>query len=120
MRLWIARLPVLVMSVGIFWVSNQAVTVPQPFSYADKLYHLLAYAVYGWSLVLAVRTFPLTSRQRMILALTIGFLFAASDELHQAFIPGRTADVLDWLADALGIVCAIVLTIVRNERACAK
>ncbi|GIV56225.1 MAG: antibiotic resistance protein VanZ [Candidatus Kapaibacterium sp.] len=120
MRLLVARLPVLVMSAGIFWVSNQSVTVPQPFSFADKLYHVLAYAVYGWTLLLALRTFPLASRQQVVLALTIGFLFAALDELHQAFIPGRTADLLDWVADAVGIAGAVVLTIVGKERACTK
>ena len=120
MRLWVARLPVLVMSAGIVWVSNQSVTVPQPFSFADKLYHVLAYAVYGWTLLLALRTFPLASRQQLVLALSIGFLFAASDELHQAFVPGRTADLLDWVADAVGIACAVGLTIVRKEHACPK
>lgn len=108
------------MSVGIFLVSHQSMTVPQPFSLADKLYHLLAYAVYGWSLVLAVRTFPLTRLQQAIITLSLGFLFAASDEIHQAFIPGRSADVIDWIADAVGIACAVVLTFVWNARVCAK
>jgi len=30
-------------------------------------------------------------------------VFAASDEIHQAFVPGRETDVMDWLADVAGI-----------------
>jgi VanZ family protein len=35
-------------------------------------------------------------------------VYGASDEFHQRFVPGRTADVLDWLADSLG-ACAFVI-----------
>jgi VanZ family protein len=37
--------------------------------------------------------------------------FGASDEFHQAFVPGRTADVADWMADTLGAaIGALVAT----------
>lgn len=36
-------------------------------------------------------------------------IFAISDELHQSFIPGRTASVYDFLADVLGILIALLL-----------
>ena len=32
----------------------------------------------------------------------IAAVYAASDEWHQSFVPGRTADVADWFADAAG------------------
>ncbi|MCE8429709.1 MAG: VanZ family protein [Candidatus Methanoperedens sp.] len=31
-------------------------------------------------------------------------LFAALDEVHQAFVHGRDANIMDWLADAVGIL----------------
>ena len=29
-------------------------------------------------------------------------LYAATDEIHQSFVPGRDADVRDWFADTIG------------------
>jgi VanZ family protein len=36
-------------------------------------------------------------------------MYAASDEWHQSFVPGRFADVGDWIADTLGAAVAIGL-----------
>ena len=38
-----------------------------------------------------------------VLAVFISVLYAASDELHQSFVPGRTASTGDVLVDALGV-----------------
>ena len=35
-------------------------------------------------------------------AIVIGALYAASDEWHQAYVPGRFADIFDWLTDLAG------------------
>jgi VanZ family protein len=40
--------------------------------------------------------------------LVIGVLYAVSDEIHQAFVPGRTPSVLDIGMDGLGLVMGIV------------
>jgi len=36
-------------------------------------------------------------------------LYAASDELHQAFVPGRAAQLSDYFIDLTGIVLALIL-----------
>jgi VanZ family protein len=40
--------------------------------------------------------------------LVIGVLYAVSDEIHQAFVPGRTPSLLDIGMDGLGLVFGIV------------
>ena len=35
--------------------------------------------------------------------------FGASDEWHQSFVPGRSTDFRDWVADTSGAALAIVL-----------
>ena len=41
-------------------------------------------------------------------AWAIATLYGAFDEVHQGFVPRRTPDVRDWLADAMGAAAAVV------------
>jgi VanZ family protein len=70
----------------------------------DKGVHLVEYAVLGLLLASAARrTWPDRSLWRTALvAALLATLFGLSDELHQALVPGREADGLDLLADAVG------------------
>lgn len=45
---------------------------------------------------------PFVERGRMLGAFTLVVLYAASDELHQSTVAGRSADVLDLLTDSAG------------------
>lgn len=92
---WLVRLPAIAVSVAIFLTSSTPIFVPQPFVFADKIYHFVVYAVYGLTLILAVRTFHLPPRKAILIAVLFGLVFAATDELHQYYVPGRSADVID-------------------------
>jgi len=73
----------------------------------DKLAHFVSYAVLTLLLVLAV------AARRPLTWVTYGWvllvvaLYGAVDEIGQKFVPGRTADVQDWLADLLGAVLGL-------------
>lgn len=44
--------------------------------------------------------------------------FGALDEVHQGFVPGRSRDAVDWLADAVGAAGALVVLVgLRRWRA---
>ncbi|WP_345740539.1 VanZ family protein [Hydrogenophaga aromaticivorans] len=65
----------------------------------DKLAHALAFiGVYG-SLVWALRWRPLALA-------TLTLALGATVEVHQYFLPGFSASLKDWLADAVGIALA--------------
>jgi VanZ family protein len=36
-------------------------------------------------------------------------LYGASDEIHQYFVPNRSSEVQDWLADAAGAVLMVLI-----------
>lgn len=55
------------------------------------------------------------SRVALVAALTVSIVYAASDELHQSFIPGRTGTPIDVSIDAVGAGVA-ALIIRRRER----
>ena len=35
--------------------------------------------------------------------------FGATDEWHQSFVPGRSSEVADWIADTAGAALAVIL-----------
>jgi VanZ family protein len=70
----------------------------------DKLAHMIAYG--GLTFVL-IRALYLTCSMRsstsiVLWAAFLTVLYGASDELHQAFTPGREMSFYDLLADAAG------------------
>lgn len=76
----------------------------------DKLLHVIEYAVLA---VLCYRAFrrtarPFTAGHAVVLAIVAASLYGATDEVHQAFVPFRTATWLDWVADTIGGVIGAV------------
>ncbi len=104
-RLVLAWLPAALYMLLIWWLSSQSLTISTAnFPFRDKGVHATEYGVLGVFLAHALSgTFAGLTRARLWLwsvALTV--LFGMSDEIHQAFVPGRSADVLDLAADAVG------------------
>jgi VanZ family protein len=79
----------------------------------DKLYHALAYA--GLSLLLATvwSLWKRPSWGSYAAVLAIVAMYGVFDEWLQSHVPGRSADLLDWLADVgggtLGLVVHLLL-----------
>jgi VanZ family protein len=47
--------------------------------------------------------------------IVITLFYGAIDELHQIFIPGRSADIRDWLADSTGVILGVfILNLVKS------
>ena len=56
----------------------------------------------------------LTDARARMLALIVAVLYAASDELHQAFVPGRSSSIVDIWIDAGGALMALLaVTMIR-------
>jgi VanZ family protein len=65
-----------------------------------KLAHTTEYAVLGALLVRATR--------RPNVAVVLGVLYAASDEFHQTFVPGRHGSPIDVAIDSIGLALGIL------------
>ena len=76
------------------------------FKFEDKILHFIEYSIFSFLLFMAF----FTSRKEFFkknvffLCCFIGIAYAISDELHQRFVPGRSCDVFDFVADSLGIL----------------
>ena len=73
--------------------------------FADKIYHFTVFGVLGVLLIrgMLFATYRALKNHPFAATLIIGALFALSDEIHQSFVPGRSMDAYDWIADVLGI-----------------
>ena len=105
MRKAVPFLPAALYAAVIFALSAQADPLPflpPGFLLQDKLLHGMAYAALGGLLVPGFRGAGRSALAALLLAVGVSSLYGATDEIHQSFVPGRTADVLDWVADTLG------------------
>ena len=68
-----------------------------------KLAHFIEYFILG---ILVINVI-LDYHKRIYYAITICFIYALSDELHQIFIPGRSCEVRDIIIDIIGSVMGI-------------
>lgn len=93
----------------IFWLSGQpAMPVPSLFHQQDKFAHA---ALFAFLSLLSWNAFSHWLREDLPLflaSLTFSSLYGLSDEWHQSFVPGRTMDPLDWLADLAGILIMLL------------
>lgn len=111
-----AWLPAMAWAWVIFHLSSQP-TVPAPsIPGLDKALHFGAYAVLGWLLAFAADR----SRLPLAVAVALGLLYGVTDEIHQMYVPGRSPDLLDWVADAAGVAAATFLYARRLARRAAR
>ena len=109
--------PVLLVMGLIFFFSSLPDPGGPPGGISDKTAHVLIYAALGASLVRALAGGRITAMTltRIVLAAALGTLYGVSDEIHQHFVPPRTPDILDVVADSIGaILGAIVMTLVAR------
>jgi VanZ family protein len=72
-------------------------------SFEDKIYHAIEYAVMGFLLQRGSDAAGRRSAKRFLLVFAAGVFYAATDEIHQWFVPGRQCDFYDFLSDAAGV-----------------
>jgi VanZ family protein len=113
---WAAFLPAVVWAVTLFLLSSiPAQVLPRSqFRLADKLVHAAVYGVLG---ALAARGFHrgyrTTAWRAWVWGVLTAVLYGATDELHQVVVPGRSADVVDLLADGVGACVGAGLYVLR-------
>ena len=77
--------------------------------------HLGEYFVLGVLTLWAMRR---EDRGAALLAIALCALYGASDEFHQAFVPFRVPDPVDWLTDVVGASAGVLvyLWLARRRR----
>ena len=84
------------------------------YRYPDKFAHAILYMGFGLLLYLALRS----SRKDVLikyaapLSIVIGTLYSITDEIHQSFVPYRSATSMDLVADFVGLLSAQLLILI--------
>ena len=77
--------------------------------------HFAAYLVLGIIVLFAMRRIDLMGKQGVVFTLLLCISYAITDELHQAFVPGRTPKMLDVLIDSSGASLGIGIYVLFVE-----
>ncbi len=105
--------------VGIFFLSSLQ-KPPDAVSWIpDKIGHLILYAGLGWLVAREIHQYGLRSTKWIWVGSTIFCLvYGITDELHQHFVPGRSAQIGDLFADAAGGLVAGVAYVLWAGKRC--
>lgn len=91
--------------VLIYWLSDQSsLPIPGSFPHVDKVIHAGTYFIMATFALRAFRHFTNSQTVLILSSLIFCSLYGFSDEWHQSFVPGRTSDINDWIADTTGAV----------------
>ncbi|MCF2682537.1 VanZ family protein [Faecalicatena contorta] len=81
-----------------------------------KCAHASEYAILGILLWLSIS--EIAEKKMGLYAFVTGTIYAASDEFHQLYVPGRSGQISDVILDASGILIGLLLiyTTYRNQK----
>ena len=79
--------------------------------YVRKSAHFSIYTSLGIWLMCFIGTYDGTIKKKILICVIIGMLYAMSDELHQYFIGGRSAEIRDVCIDTCGVLFGNIVVI---------
>ena len=115
----ICWLPLIIYCLAIYIQSGQPGLKHIPdVRFLDKFLHFGAYGLLGILFFRAYETLPLKANKTLLILLSIGSatLYGISDEIHQYFVPSRTADIADMAADSVGSIIGVIAAWMVGEK----
>ncbi|MCL1827303.1 MAG: VanZ family protein [Candidatus Cloacimonetes bacterium] len=86
--------------------------LPSRFLQPDKLAHFIEYFIFAALYYLFRRQFQIRQKDILIELFLWAMIIPIFDEMHQLFIPGRSFEWYDVIADMLGFFTFIILNII--------
>lgn len=83
-----------------------------------KIAHYSIYTLLGIILMSLMITYKLKELDRIAVSLIIGVIYASTDEIHQAFVPGRGPLITDVMLDTVGVLTGICITMLVCKIIC--
>lgn len=113
-RKYIVYLPLIIYWIILFILTSLPTGLAiETHDISDKLLHFGAYGLLSVFLYLQLffqTKYSLLNNYPALFTVIIASLYGFMDEIHQMFVPGRSAEFLDWMADFSGSVLAVLIT----------
>ncbi len=71
--------------------------------------HYTIYTIGGFLIISYTYLMEKTKKQKILYSLLFGIFYAVTDEIHQYFVPGRSARLFDVGIDTLGVLTGILI-----------
>ncbi len=110
-KIWLIYIPLTIYWVMLFTATSLPAYNLPSLGFYDKLNHLSAYTILSLLLNLTLiyqRKSKILFEKASVASILIASTYGALDEIHQMFVPGRFAELLDWIADFSGAVIGVL------------
>ncbi|MBO8131786.1 MAG: VanZ family protein [Candidatus Marinimicrobia bacterium] len=100
------KIPIIVYTIIIFVLSSMESGGAFNVLGVDKILHLIEFGLYAVLMNIAIIS---SSNKYLIMnncyyTVLLSMVYAASDEIHQFFVPTRDCSIYDFMADVIGIL----------------
>ena len=112
-RFYLINIPLIIYWIILFILTTLPGQMAVTLDVSDKIEHFGAYGLLSVFLYLNLsfqNRFEISKKFPGTFTVVIASFYGLLDELHQLLVPGRSADVLDWLADFSGSLVAVLIT----------
>ena len=75
----------------------------------DKWTHMVEFGIFGFLLQRSFIHCYGNCFRSYLFTFVVGVVYGVLDEIHQAFVPGRESDIIDFYADSIGVFMALVI-----------
>jgi VanZ family protein len=110
---YLINLPLIIYWIILFVLTSLPTGMAITTDISDKINHFGAYGLLSVLLYLNLYfqdRIKLFNRYPATFTLLIASIYGMLDEIHQMYVPGRSAEFLDWLADFSGSLMAVLIT----------
>ncbi|MGM0875076.1 MAG: VanZ family protein [Bacillota bacterium] len=112
-KLIVTILPLLYMAL-IWTLSSHPADafVNTPYSFDALLkesLHLIEFAILYWLIAFTFMAHNKWSKSTSLFAAIVAILYGLTDEIHQSFVPFRSATVIDFVKDTIGVVVSYMI-----------
>ncbi len=73
--------------------------------------HFAIYGILGFLIALLFGEYKVHGVKQIIYSLICSFIYSCTDEIHQCFVPGRSAQISDIITDSLGALSGAALAV---------
>lgn len=101
-------------------ITGKSLEINDPFVegiqlFIRKMAHFSIYALGGFLIMNYAYTTDKKMKQKILYSIAFGAGYAITDELHQFFVPGRSARILDVGIDTAGVITGIFVYIALRK-----